>query len=947
MSNATRCKQVVINLLRNPLLKQKGCSSVVVRLNVQRTYDHLLRLALLALAGLLTLGGFANLAQGHGPNSNLQPPNARFGLCFVNSAELERDNVANPDWPARRDLRYEHALAAGAAWDRWPIYWPEVEVAPGVFDYTRHDLAVTADITRGLQLNAILMNTPPFYSTGGSLTAPAPRLEQRPLIVPTIRRDLGGLKTLDGCDSASAATFPPRNLEAPVFDDGTDILAPGKAINPDNHWARFVHRTVERYDGDGVDDAPGSPRIAAWEMWNEPDFPCGVVPDFPSGFWNGTPAQYYRLLQVGYLAAKAADPEAVVLLGGQAYFPNPTWFDAFLAALEADPNKEAQAAYGFYFDVLPLHWYSNPRNALDGTRLFAEKLAGHGLAGKAIWINESGVPAWDDFPGKGQPAPYQATAQEQASYVIQNAALALHAGVERLFHFQLYDDGQGQAYGLIRNPTHPSQPDVPRPAYTAYRVAATYLRDVSPLWRSTLNGMERVAFFSPPDQRTLVLWNTQSVTQTRTLWPTGPSALLVDQAGITQTLTAASVYTLTLPPATNFNQPETPGVPMIGGKPYILIERDTRPPSAQITLPAISPPTFTVTWRVEDWGTGLQGVRVWYRADEDDWTLWQEGSPPADRPYRAEGSASFEGDVGHAYCFAAWGQDRAGNETAFPPTTPQCTTVAEGGTLTGTVRDVLEAPIAGARVTVTDGEGGSWSATTDDSGVYRVEGLPFGESYGVAAEKEGYGAWPARWGVRLVATSMAGMDFHLPPALNAVANGGFEGASALEDWDDHPPGKTLPALSDEALSGAHSVVLGSGFVGDPENSTIGQVIRVPSGVISPTLSFSYKLVTAETALGPDGLPNDWFEVLVFSGPEWTQRHELSIREMWQNADWTHRHFPMDPFAGQEVLLVFNLWQSSAERPTRVWVDEVAVGPAVPFVAQERIYLPLMAKGTGH
>ena len=117
-------------------------------------------------------------------------------------------------------------------------------------------------------------------------------------------------------------------------------------------------------------------------------------------------------------------------------------------------------------------------------------------------------------------------------------------------------------------------------------------------------------------------------------------------------------------------------------------------------------------------------------------------------------------------------------------------------------------------------------------------------------------------------------------------------------------------------------------------------------MISPTLSFSYKLVTEETALGPDGKPNDWFEVLVFTGPEWTQRHELSVREMWQNTNWTHRHFSMDPFAGQEVLLVFNLWQSSAERPTRVYLDEVAVGSAMPFTVEARIYLPLMMKEAG-
>ncbi len=34
------------------------------------------------------------------------------------------------------------------------------------------------------------------------------------------------------------------------------------------NWARLV---VERYDGDGIGDAPGSPRVDAWEIWNEPD----------------------------------------------------------------------------------------------------------------------------------------------------------------------------------------------------------------------------------------------------------------------------------------------------------------------------------------------------------------------------------------------------------------------------------------------------------------------------------------------------------------------------------------------------------------------------------------------------------------------------------------------------------------------------------------------------
>ena len=49
---------------------------------------------------------------------------------------------------------------------------------------------------------------------------------------------------------------------------------------PDNiqDWYNFVNKVVERYDGDGNDDADGSPRISAWEMWNEPGAYQGWLP---------------------------------------------------------------------------------------------------------------------------------------------------------------------------------------------------------------------------------------------------------------------------------------------------------------------------------------------------------------------------------------------------------------------------------------------------------------------------------------------------------------------------------------------------------------------------------------------------------------------------------------------------------------------------------------------
>jgi hypothetical protein len=47
--------------------------------------------------------------------------------------------------------------------------------------------------------------------------------------------------------------------------------------------------------------------VTAYEIWNEPDDPS---------WWTGTSAQYASLLKAAYGAVKAADPSAIVILGG-------------------------------------------------------------------------------------------------------------------------------------------------------------------------------------------------------------------------------------------------------------------------------------------------------------------------------------------------------------------------------------------------------------------------------------------------------------------------------------------------------------------------------------------------------------------------------------------------------------------------------------------------------
>src|ERR1041384_632977 len=82
----------------------------------------------------------------------------RLGITFISSL----DHPAN-------DLRYQRALLLGAAWNRWPMYWDRIELAPNIFDWTGYDRLVSQDIQHGLSINAILLGRPAFHAQGGDI----------------------------------------------------------------------------------------------------------------------------------------------------------------------------------------------------------------------------------------------------------------------------------------------------------------------------------------------------------------------------------------------------------------------------------------------------------------------------------------------------------------------------------------------------------------------------------------------------------------------------------------------------------------------------------------------------------------------------------------------------------------------------------------------------------
>jgi hypothetical protein len=581
-----------------------------------------------------------------------------YGLNFVSAVEDPSDFE-----------RYSRAVSTGAGWNRWPLYWYNVETSPDQFDWSRAEAVITADRAAGLKTEIILMGTPWFYASGGNRLAPLPEVGQR------------APEESSRAVEISTASTVPVGLYLPVFSDGTDQPATGKAINPANKWACFVNGAVAMY---------GPLGITHWEIWNEPDY---------SFFWTGTPPEYARLLKVAYLSARQADPAAQILFGGLANFQQPGFLAEVLAVLSADPQALAS---GYFFDVLATHSYSYSWESWYQVWRAGRTLQSHSLS-KSIWLNESGSPAWDDYPGPTwDPASgYRSTMMEGASYVLQSALYARYAGAEVVFHFQLYDDCgnqpagtdfppndgswcqtheycAGDAYGLLRNPVtaacftqHPA-PNTARPVFDAYRVLTDHLYGLEPLWRLRPGGsdpyngpQEWIAFYrASTGERVLGLWARSGVDETATVQSTGTSAQLLARDGTVTSLTPFNgQYTVVLEKATNRNLDHDRSVYAIGGAPLILVERDTLPPEAAISpLGSVVAPAFVVSWTGQDLGSGMKDYDVYVSVDGGPLELWLDNT--------TQMRASYSGTSGSRYGFAVAGRDRAGNQ-APAPTVPQ------------------------------------------------------------------------------------------------------------------------------------------------------------------------------------------------------------------------------------------------------------------------------------
>ena len=377
--------------------------------------------------------------------SSAPPPSSgsSSGFFGMNTYITGQERIKN-DGPEGVNTLVRLGREAGVQWAREELSWANMEGAKkGVWAWGHYDEHLLKLSEAGYEIMGVLMTTPGWARVGDCASRE-------------------GVTADYWCPPASAQDF-----------------------------ADFTAAIVERYDGDGVDDAPGSPRVAAWQIWNEPSTP---------DTWPGTPAEYGAILVAGYNAAKAADPSAVVATGGFYLYDG----------MGTDPNdglpflNEAIAAVPEAvnaFDALAIHPYM-PTSAPDAPVIFAtitlwgrittaqNWLQEHAVGGvvRPLWISEVGWSTCTEGDA-GCFADVAMTEQQQADYLVRTYVLALAKGVEHVNYFQLEDkfDGATGRFWAQASVLGEGSDYRQKPAYTAYRVLSTHLSGTSYVGPGPLN----------------------------------------------------------------------------------------------------------------------------------------------------------------------------------------------------------------------------------------------------------------------------------------------------------------------------------------------------------------------------------------------------------------------------------------------------------------------------
>ena len=223
-------------------------------------------------------------------------------------------------------------------------------------------------------------------------------------------------------------------------------------------YQSFLKRVVERFGGDGIDDAPGSPVVRYWQIENEPD---GIG-------WRDTPNNFAKLVKISYKVIKETNPNAKVVLAGIA---TPDGFYRFYVPMLEALAKMKESPEERVFDVVDIHWSleaGGDYRAVKGHNMktlvsdIRNKLDSLGYKNIPIWITE--MSTYCGKPSNPLPGVFlkEKSEVDHAAELVKSYVYPLSLGVKKIFWtYGLVDrhnlGGQGvnnyfDTVGLIHNP---------------------------------------------------------------------------------------------------------------------------------------------------------------------------------------------------------------------------------------------------------------------------------------------------------------------------------------------------------------------------------------------------------------------------------------------------------------------------------------------------------------
>ncbi len=428
--------------------------------------------------------------------------------------------AAHADQAERLDARFgiAESLASpstmaeiGGGWTRVLLAWHHIQ-SSNPYDYwgfgrVLREPVLDAEVGRGVRAAAVLQYTPQWAAT----------------------------------NPAHGHRAVPRNLFL-GYDD------------PENYFGQFVYQTVLRYTG----------RIDDWIIWNEPDFRPSDPGVGESYTWMGTEQEFAQLLKVGYLAAKRANPRAVVSFPATSYWADAVngrtqYYERLLEILTPDPEAQANK---LYHDAVAINLYRKPDDVYRVHGIFKDIQWRHGID-RAVWLTETNAMPADDAgvacAERHANEPWQTTQQEQAAFAVQAFALAAAAGYEHVAWWRMADGRpciQDRLWGAVRDD------GTWRPAAAALKTAVRYFAGYSAAQFTVDGQVQKVVLDRPDGQRVTALWNSAPTATTIPIEP----GVVVDMFGTQQDVGSV----VELAGATAFYD----GGYYIGGSPKIHVSRD-------------------------------------------------------------------------------------------------------------------------------------------------------------------------------------------------------------------------------------------------------------------------------------------------------------------------------------------------------------------------------------